>query len=197
MDRDDRGYADPGTTIVIAKSRRSMLKTVPGGLLLAGASYYSQMHSLPDTPTYLVGEIGVWFFGLGSVVALLSLLVPRPSVRLAPDGLTYRNLPFPIGPVPWHAIRSVSTASRNTIMTGETSKLVSVEVIDKYKYIMKRQPRTPEEAAAFAKLTHRPIILSPSSLGTTADELVQAIKNRVAAFGDSATHTLGSSQGHP
>ena len=110
--------------------------------------------------------------------------------------LTYRTLPFPIGPVPWHAIRSVSIGSRKSVATGASTRIVSVEVIDKYKYIMKRQPRIPQEEEAFGKLTQRPITLLPASLGTTAPELAHAIEIRLAALG-SATPPQSPLEGHP
>ena len=81
----DPAIQDPNATFVIAKSRWALLKTVPVGLLLAGASYYTQTQDPADSPMSIVGQIGVWFFGLGSLFALVSVFLPRPSVRLSPE----------------------------------------------------------------------------------------------------------------
>jgi len=191
------GNADPSATVVIAKSRSSMLKTIPGGLMLAAASYYTTFQYPPDSSAYLVAEIGIWFFGLGSIIAALSLVMPRSHVRLSPDAFTYRNPFFGIGPVPWSAVTDVSITHRKSVTTGAATAVVAVMIADKYKYMTKRQPRGSDEAAAFAKITRRPITLVPSSLGTTAPELAQALQVRVDAFGARPEAPPSSPEGQP
>jgi hypothetical protein len=154
-------------TVVFKTSTASALKLIGGSCAFVAMGYYNVTQQPVGSLLHTISRLGIWFFALGIPVGLLQLLGFTMSVTLSRGGLIYRIFFLKRGPIPWCAIRSVTITPRGTSPSGKVRNLVLIDT---------------------AGLS-RPIMLSPTNLGTTAEELADAIRRRIDTFAGKTVDT--------
>jgi hypothetical protein len=92
--------------IEIFPSRLKLLGLVMGSVLLIACSYLALRS--PDLVHRVFGVFGAGFFGLAGAFAFYRLIVPRPAVRLTPNGIFDNSSLLAAGFVPWADIAFVT-----------------------------------------------------------------------------------------
>ncbi|MGZ3408849.1 MAG: STM3941 family protein [Rhizomicrobium sp.] len=171
---------DTSATLEFGYSIPKMLGLFAGGVALTAASAVIALGIISDTGwgplAPILGDVGVIFFGLCTVICLWRLLTGRgPVVSMTPEGI--RDIRVAKEVIPWRSIRKLS---RYEIL-GNESLVLLVDEQTEHKLTLSRIAKSTRKANT--ALGADGLIVAQQGLNTNFQTLFDAATAYVQRYG--------------
>jgi hypothetical protein len=161
--------------VLIAPTRSKTIANIFGSAMFAIAAVFFLL--TPDIYARLVGIVGLVVFSAGAAYATLRLVSNAPVLVVNKDGLFDSSGLFAVGWVAWGEIAKIEP--RRTYLT----RMINITPHDPGAIFARLSPRQRWFVRLKAGMSHAPISIPASFLGTRMDEVAALLSRYHDRFG--------------